>query len=100
MSTPTYGVLVRMKSELERDEIERIMKERAPEFRAIDGLIQKYYLADTGEPGVYGGFYLWRSLDDVQQYRSSELATTIAAAYRGVGAPDVNIFEIVMPLRD
>ena len=89
-----------VQSELGRDEIERIMKERAPEFRAIEGLIQKYYLADTGEPGVYGGFYLWRSLDDVQQYRASELAATIAAAYQGVGAPDFNVFEIVMPLRD
>lgn len=102
MSTtaPTYAVLVRMKSELGFDEIERIMQERAPEFRALDGLVQKYYLEDMGEPGVFGGFYLWRSLDDVQQYRESELAATIAEAYRGVGAPDVTVFRVVMPLRD
>ncbi len=99
MSQPTYAVLVRLKSELGRDEIERIMKERAPEFRALDGLVQKYYLQGT-EPGEYGGFYLWRSLDDVVQYRESELAATIAAAYQGVGTPQVDVFEIVMPLRD
>jgi heme-degrading monooxygenase HmoA len=99
VSTPTYAVLVRLKTELERDEIERIMRERAPEFRALEGLVQKYYLEGT-EPGEFGGFYLWRSLDDVVQYRESELAATIAAAYKGVGDPQVDVFEIVMPLRD
>jgi len=96
---PTYAVLVRLRSELDRDEIERIMKERAPEFRALQGLVQKYYL-EGPEPGEYGGFYLWRSLDDVVEYRESELAATIAAAYQGVGAPSVEVFKVVMPLRD
>lgn len=99
MTPATYAVLVRMESELERGEIERIMKERAPEFRAIDGLVQRYYLKSMGS-NVYGGFYLWRSLEDVTEYRETELAKTIAAAYRGVGAPTVDVFEIVMPLRD
>lgn len=99
MSQPTYAVLVRLKSELDREAIVRIMKERAPEFRALDGLEQKYYL-EGQEPGAYGGFYLWRSLDDVEQYRESELAATIAAAYQGVGEPTVDVFKVVMPLRD
>ena len=43
---------MRLKSELGHDEIVKIMKERAPEFRAIDGLVQKYYLQAT-EPGEY-----------------------------------------------
>lgn len=99
MAMPTYAVLVRLKSELDRDEIVRIMKERAPEFRDLEGLEQKYYL-EGSEPGEYGGFYLWRSLDDVVQYRESELAASIAAAYKGVGTPSVEVFEILMPLRD
>jgi heme-degrading monooxygenase HmoA len=96
---PTYAVLVRLRSELDRDEIVRIMHERAPEFRAWEGLEQKYYL-EGPEPGEYGGFSLWRSRDDLVQYRSSELAATIAEAYGAVGAPSVEVFEIVMPLRD
>lgn len=88
-----------MRSELSHDEIVAIMKERAPEFRALEGLEQKYYLHDPAT-GEYGGFYVWRSLDDVVQYRESDLAGSIAAAYRGVAAPDVTVFEIVMPLRD
>jgi len=99
VSQPTYAVLVRLKSELDREDITRIMKERAPEFRALEGLEQKYYL-EGPEPGEYAGFYLWRSLDDMAQYRESELAATIAAAYQGVGAPSVDVFKVVMPLRD
>lgn len=99
MSTPTYAVQVRLQSALSHDEILSIMKERAPEFRAIEGLEQKYYLYDQ-ESGEYGGFYIWRSLDDVVRYRESELAASIAAAYQGIGAPKVTVFEILMPLRD
>lgn len=99
MSQSNYAVLVRLKTELDRSEIERIMRERAPEFRALDGLEQKYYL-EGSEPGEYGGFYLWRSLDDVAEYRESDLAATIAAAYQGVGEPSVEVFKVVMPLRD
>lgn len=99
LSPPTYAVLVRLRSELEHEEIVRVMKERAPEFRALDGLEQKYYLHHP-ETGEYGGFYVWSSFDDVAAYRESELAATIAEAYAGVGAPQVDVFEIVMPLRD
>ena len=99
MARPTYAVLVRLETELDHDEIVRIMNERAPEFRALEGLEQKYYLQGQ-EPGRYGGFYLWRSLDDVVRYRESELAATIAAAYKGVGEPSVTVFQVVMPLRD
>ena len=98
MANPTHAVLVKMQSKLTHDEIVAIMNERAPEFRALEGLEQKYYLHDPAT-GEYGGFYVWRSLDDVVEYRSSDLAGSIAAAYQGVAAPEVTVFEIVMPLR-
>jgi hypothetical protein len=99
MPTPTYAVQVSLQSELSHDEIVSIMQERAPEFRAIEGLEQKYYLYDR-ESGEYGGFYIWRSLDDVVHYRESELAASIAAAYQGIDTPKVTVFEILMPLRN
>lgn len=98
MSNPTHAVHVRMHSKLSHDEIVAIMEERAPEFRALEGLEQKYYLHDP-QTGEYGGFYVWKSLDDVIAYRASDLAASIAAAYQGVAAPEVTVYEIVMPLR-
>ena len=98
MARPTYAVLVRLETELDHDEIVRIMNERAPEFRALEGLEQKYYLEST-TPGEYGGFYLWRSHDDVVRYRESELAASIAAAYECVGEPTIKVFKVIMALR-
>ncbi len=98
MSHPTHAVHVRMKSRLSHDEIVAVMEERAPEFRALEGLEQKYYLHDPAT-GEYGGFYVWRSLADVADYRESDLAGSIAAAYQGIAAPEVTVYEIVMPLR-
>ena len=98
MSNPTHAVHVRLRTQLGHDEIVAIMERRAPEFRALEGLEQKYYLHDP-ETGEYGGFYVWKTLDDVIAYRASDLAASIAAAYEGVGAPEVTVYEIVMPLR-
>lgn len=98
MSNPTHAVHVKLKSDLGHDELVAIMNERAPEFRALEGLEQKYYLHDP-QTGEYGGFYIWRSLDDVIEYRASDLAASIAAAYQGIGAPEISVYEIVMPLR-
>ncbi len=99
MSNPTHAVHVTMKSQLDHDEIVAIMEERAPEFRALEGLEQKYYLHNP-ETGEYGGFYVWRSIADVAEYRDSDLAASIASAYKGVAAPEVTVYEIVMPLRE
>lgn len=98
MSNPTHAVHVRLHSKLSHDEIVAIIEGRAPEFRALEGLEQKYYLHDP-ETGEYGGFYVWKSLDDAAAYRTSDLAATIAAAYEAVAAPEVTVYEIMMPLR-
>ena len=51
MKSPSLILLVRFRSSLSLEEVARIMEERAPEFRALTGLQQKYYLhdAETGE---------------------------------------------------
>lgn len=99
MASPTIAVLVSFRSELDHDEVVRAMSERAPGFRALEGLEQKYYLKGEGA-GEYGGLYLWRSQDDLVDYRMSDLAATISSAYRIAGAPEVQVFEILMPVRD
>nr|NIP60342.1 hypothetical protein [Gemmatimonadota bacterium]NIT87496.1 hypothetical protein [Gemmatimonadota bacterium]NIU31365.1 hypothetical protein [Gemmatimonadota bacterium]NIV61717.1 hypothetical protein [Gemmatimonadota bacterium]NIW64431.1 hypothetical protein [Gemmatimonadota bacterium] len=57
MSQPALVLLVRLRSSLPRDEVVRVMRERMPEFRAIEGLQQKYYLEDA-RSGEYAGLYL------------------------------------------
>lgn len=91
--------IVKLKSGLSEEELLVIAKDRASRFRAIPGLIQKYYVR-LSEPGVYGGVYVWDSRESMQAYIKSDLAATIAQAYKGIGAPNVEISEVLFQLRE
>jgi hypothetical protein len=99
MPHPAMILLVRLRSSLPRDEVLRIMRERMPEFQAIEGLQQKYYLEDPAT-GEFGGLYLWRSRDDLLEYRASELRLSIEEAYGADAEPRVEIYSVLAPLRD
>lgn len=90
---------VQFETSLSEDEILAVAKERAPQFRAIPLLLQKFYLK-LDKPNHYGGFYIWESAEALAKYRESDLARTIPTAYRVVGAPEVGIYELLFPLRD
>ena len=99
MTQPALALLVRFRSELSYEEVVRVIDDRAPDFRALDGLHQKYYLQDA-ESGEYAGFYLWNSPDDLAEYRESELRASIATAYQTVGEPRVELYKVIKPLRE
>ncbi len=74
------------------------MEERAPQYRALPGLLQKYYVRE-GETGEYAGIYLWDSEESMREFRDSELARTIPTVYKVVGQPRVEILDMILPLR-
>ena len=89
---------VKFKSALSETEIQRVMEERAPQFRALPGLLQKYYLRDS-QTGEIGAVYIWDSEESLRTYRQSDLARTIASAYQAVEQPRIEIFETIFTLR-
>jgi heme-degrading monooxygenase HmoA len=89
---------VRFKSALSDAEVQQVMEERAPQFRALAGLLQKYYLKDV-QTGEVGAVYFWDSEESLHAYRQSELARTIASAYKAVEQPRVEIYESILTLR-
>lgn len=91
-----YVQFVKFKSGLTDDEVLRTMEKRAPQFRAIPGLVQKYYVRETGE---YAGIYFWESAEALEEFRHSDLARSIPAAYEVTGAPRIEILEVLFPLR-
>jgi quinol monooxygenase YgiN len=99
MSEPKLALLVRVKSRLQFDEIMKIVNERAPEFRALAGLQQKYYLQDSAT-GEMGGLYLWESQEALDAYRESELRASIAKAYQAEGEPRIEVFRVIKTLRE
>ncbi len=76
----------------------KVVNERAPEFRALAGLQQKYYLKDAAS-GEYAGLYLWDSPDSQGTFRNSERRASIAKAYKVQGEPRVEVYKVLMPLR-
>lgn len=95
----TVMQIVRLKTKLSEEEMLKIAHEREPQFKAIPGLVQKYYIKlDT--PGEFGGVYIWDSPESLQKFRQSELAATIAKAYQGVEPPSIEVAGILFQLRD
>jgi quinol monooxygenase YgiN len=99
MKNPEFTLHVRFRSKLPFDEVMKIVEERAPEFRALAGLQQKYYLQDPAT-GEIAGLYLWESQEALAAYRESELRASIAEAYQAEGEPRVEVYRVVKTLRD
>lgn len=93
-----FVLTVRMKSGLADEEMMRTAEARAPQFRALPGLVQKYYLKYPAT-GEVGAVYLWETREALEAFRASELARTIPEAYQTQGAPDLHVGEVILTLR-
>ncbi|HEU5489475.1 MAG TPA: YdhR family protein [Gaiellaceae bacterium] len=87
---------VKFSSPLSEDEVLAVMKRRAPEFRQVPGLIQKFYGREV-ETGDMCGIYIFDSQESLNAFRQTELARTIPSAYQ-VESPRVEVFEVLFPL--
>ena len=91
-------LLVKFHSGLPDDEVMRLLAERLPQFRAVPGLMQKYYAREPAT-GDYVGVYLFDSEASLVCYRNSELAASIPGLYRVEEAPRREVLELLFPLR-
>jgi hypothetical protein len=91
--------IVTFKSGLSDEEAVRTMDERAPQYRALPGLLQKLYFKDP-ETGEYGGLYVWKDEQALAEFRRSELAKSIPEAYRVEGEPRRKTLDVVYVLRE
>ena len=91
--------IIKLKSNLPEEELLKRAREREPQFKAISGLIQKYYVK-LSEPGQYGGIYVWENQESMNAYRGSELASSIPQAYEITEAPNIEILDVLFKLRE
>jgi len=89
---------VKFKSALSYEDLMRVARERLPRFRALPGLIQKYYGREQST-GEYTGIYIWDSEQSLREYQDSELSRTIPEAYQVDGKPRIEVFEVPIILR-
>ncbi len=87
---------VRIKSNLDSDELERRLLERRPRFREVAGLIQKVYGRDE-TTGELCGIYFFEDREGLVAFRETELAKTIPSAYEAVEVRP-EIYEVLYPL--
>ena len=94
MATILY---VRVKSDLDPEELERRVIERRPRFLEVPGLIQKMYGRDEATGDVCG-IYFFENKESLAAFRDTELAKTIPSAYE---ATDIRreVYEVLYPLR-
>ena len=90
--------IIKLKSDLPEQELLKRAKEREPRFKAIPGLIQKYYTI-MGDPCQYDGIYVWDSQESLKSYRESDLAAGIPEAYEITEAPHIEILDVLFQLR-
>ena len=90
--------IVKFKTALSEEELLKVAGERMPRFKALPGLLQKYYVK-LDEPGHYGGIYVWDSPASLKSYRESDLTATISQAYQVIGMPEVELMDVLFPLR-
>lgn len=90
---------VRFMTKLSDDNLIQVAKDRKSEYAALPGLVQKYYVK-MGNPSEYGGIMIWDSSESLQAFKDSDLAKSIPIAY-DVDAPlNIELFELLFPLRE
>lgn len=90
---------IKFSSRFSEEEVMRIAREREPQFKAIPGLIQKYYVK-PGNDGHFGGIYVWDSVESLNTYRASDLAASIPEAYGVIGVPEIQTMDVLFQLRE
>ncbi|MDH5589694.1 MAG: YdhR family protein [Gemmatimonadota bacterium] len=98
MAHPSTVLLVRFKSSLSLEDVLRVANERIDQFRAIPGLLQKYYLQDP-ESGDVAGLYLWDSPESLREFGTSALRASIPDAYEIEGTPRIEQYQVEVVLR-
>jgi len=93
-----FILTVKFKSHLSHEEALTVLEERISDFRALPGLIQKYY-GHEQSTGEYTGVYIWESAEAMRAYQESELSRTIAAAYQVTEPPRIEVFNLFETLR-
>jgi heme-degrading monooxygenase HmoA len=90
-------VLILFKSDLPKDKVIKNFESRADLYRAVPGLVQKYYVHDEST-GHFGGIHIFDSYESAEAFMSSDLVKSIGNAQRSHEPPTVRLLHIDMVL--
>ena len=90
---------VRLKSNLPEEELLKRAHKRQPQFQALPGLIQKYYVK-LPEDNAFSGIYVWDSMESLLAFKETDLAKSIPQAYEVIEPPVIEVSNVLFQLRD
>jgi hypothetical protein len=90
---------VKFRSPLPESEIMRTIEERAPQYRALPGLLQKLYIADR-DSGEFGGVYVWKDEESMREFRESDLGRAVPEVYKVEGELSRDVVDVIYLLRE
>lgn len=89
-------VFIRYASELSAEEIDRLSQERSDNYRAMDGLLQKYYIHNE-ESDRFGGIYVFDSSQSADALFESDINASLRDVY-SVTDIEIERFPVMFPL--
>ena len=84
--------------DLSDSEYRKVCDELAPAFAAVPGLQGKIWLANP-EANTYGGVYLWRDQEAMQEFSKTELFKSVASHPNLAGLTSTDFAVIESPTR-
>jgi hypothetical protein len=86
--------IVRFRSGLADNEVQRLYEARSDRYAEVPGLIEKLYVRYRS--GEHGAVYVWEDGDALEAFRRSELGQSIGAAYQVEGEPDSELADVTL----
>lgn len=87
---------VKLKSAMSDDGAFEVMRDRAPRFREVPGLLQLYFARER-ETGELCGVHVFESQEALEAYRETELAGAMEAAYEAESVR-IETYDLLFPL--
>ncbi|TCP23772.1 putative monooxygenase ydhR [Scopulibacillus darangshiensis] len=88
---------MRFKSNKSPEELEQLSEEGFSKFRALKGLIEKYYIKNE-ETGEVGGIYLWENEKDLMEYIEGPIVKSLPERFGLEKPPSLEILDVTYTL--
>jgi heme-degrading monooxygenase HmoA len=90
-------VLIMFKSDLPKEKVIKNFEARADLYRAVPGLVQKYYIHDDAT-GHFGGIHIFDTHESAEEFMNSDLVKSIGSAQRSNEAPTIRLLQVDLVL--
>ena len=86
--------ILKFRSGLTDEEVQDLYEARADGYRAVPGLVEKFYLRFRS--GEHGAVYIRENEEALEAFRASDLGGSISTAYEFEGEPQTDLADVTL----